>query len=129
MSYPVGRDLVERCLRDAAVVVGSLNFVVGTADPRVTPVRNCVFEVYWFSDVHRRFATSPARTRAGFLFMRLWAVPSVRRRDIAQLLVDGLPIACRWAAAAMSSAGTGWSASEHVLTLWHAKQVLEIEET
>jgi hypothetical protein len=129
MSYPVGRDFVERCLRDAAAVVGSLNFVGGTTDPRDAPERNPVLEVYWFSDVPRRFAPNPTRSRASFLFMRLWAVPSVQRRDVAQLLVEGLPSACRWAATAMTRAGTGWSASEHVLTLWHANQALEIEET
>jgi hypothetical protein len=129
LSYPVGRDFVERCLRDAAVVVGSLNFVGGTADPPATMERHLLLDVFWFSDVPRRIETKPARTVASFLFMRLWAVPSVHRRPMARLLLAGLPLACRWAAAATSRAGTGWAASEHVLTLRHANQALEIEET
>jgi hypothetical protein len=129
MSYPVGRDFVERCLRNASAVIGSLSFAGGTADPRDTPEPNPLLHVIWFSDVPRRIATNPPRSRASFLFMRLWAVPSAQRKDVARLLVDGLPIACRWAAAAMNRAGTGWSAAEHVLTLWHANQTLKIEET
>jgi hypothetical protein len=128
MSYPVGRDFVERCLRDAAVVIGSLSFVGGTADPRHAPERRLLVDLYWFGDARSAYRSDPRRTRASYLFMRLWAVPAEQRKDAGQLLAEGLPVACRWAAAAKTR-GTAWSASQHVLTLWHAKKRLEIEET
>lgn len=125
-SYPAGRDFVERCLRDAAVVIGSLSFVGGASDPRsFSPERRCLVDLFWFGDVR---STYPRRSRAGRLFLRLWAVPSIHRREASRLLVDGLPFACQWAAAA-TERGYGWSTSQHVLTLWHVSRGLEVEET
>ena len=128
MAYPVGRDFVEGCLRDAGAVIGSLSFVGGTADPRQAPERRLLIDLYWFGDAQSGYLTNPYRTRASYLFLRLWAVPSVQRREMGQLLGEGLPLACRWAAAAMSR-GTAWSASQHVLTLHAGPKGLFVEET
>ncbi|GAA0577320.1 hypothetical protein GCM10010172_72550 [Paractinoplanes ferrugineus] len=94
-SYPVGRDFVERCLRETGAVVGSLSFVGGTADPQHTAERFGLLDLFWFSDVPGRIAFNRARSPASHLFMRVWAVPSGQRRQAAQLLADGLPTACR----------------------------------
>src|SRR5262245_39449545 len=63
-----------------------------------------------------------------YLHMRIWAVRSPQRRAAAELATDGLPIACRWAASALTR-GTVWSATAHELTVRHVNGSLKIDET
>jgi hypothetical protein len=126
MSYPVGRDLVERSLRDARAQVGTLTFGVPTTSYLPAEGRS-ILEVFWFGDDRSRCLSDP-QSPAACLFMRMWAVPSPQTAEIGALLAQCLPVACRWAAQAVER-GRVWSATEHVWTVRYERGALVTTET
>lgn len=125
--YPVGRDLVEGCLRDAGALVGALRFCTPDYAARPVPEAALVVSVLWFSDAQSGYLSNRDRSVASHLFMRVWAVPSGDRRFVRELLVEGLPEACRWAAAAPARGGA-WTASGHAFSLRIDQGVLRRDE-
>lgn len=115
MSYPVGRDFIERELNESGAVLGSLSLFVPANGWYDSPEGQGIVEVFWFS--------APADS----LYMRIWAVQSARRREIAGLLTNALPTAGRWAAAALTW-GYGWSATGHRLILRFTSSALKVEK-
>jgi hypothetical protein len=104
MSYPVGRNLIERSLREAGVTIGSLDFAVPAAGPAVSPEDQDVIEVFWFGKSRSRQLANASLAPADALFMRVWAVhstcrheslSSTRRRITDRVPVDGRRIGPR----------------------------------
>jgi hypothetical protein len=129
VSYPVTRSVVERALREADAAVGSLAFIVPTpGHPRVGEGLNIV-EVFWFGRARVRQLVNGSLPPADALFMRVWAVDSARRQDIANLLETALPEACRWIAGALArEPGSVWSAANHELIVRYQDSAVEIHE-
>ncbi|MEU4689869.1 hypothetical protein [Actinoplanes sp. NPDC023714] len=130
MSYPVGRDLVELALREAGAAVGSLAFVVPTAGhPRAGEPQN-IIEIFWYGRARARRLANASLPPADALLMRVWAVNSTHRHDVADLLRDALPAACRWIAAALARDPAGaWSTADHELTVRYANAAVTIHES
>ncbi|MEV0897330.1 hypothetical protein [Actinoplanes sp. NPDC049802] len=129
MSYPVGRDLIERSLRETGIAIGSLDFAVPTAGHPVSPEDQDVIEVSWFGRSRSRRLANASLMPADALFMRVWAVPSDCRREVSTLLVGALPTVCQWLAAASArDPGSVWSTSNHELTVRYRNHALAIQD-
>ncbi|MEU4218546.1 hypothetical protein [Actinoplanes sp. NPDC026623] len=125
MSYPVGRGLIERSLREAGVTIGSLAF----AGHPVSPGNQDIIEVYWFGRSRSRRLANASLAPADALFLRVWAVHRARRHEISVLLADALPIACRWMAPALArEPDSVWSAQNHELIVRYANHAIAAHE-
>jgi hypothetical protein len=129
MSYPVGRGLIERSLRDAGVTVGSLDFAVPVAGHPVSPGNQDIIEVHWFGRSRSRRLANASLAPADALFLRVWAVHCARRHEVSVLLADALPIACRWMAAALArEPDSVWSAQNHELIVRYGNHAIATHE-
>ena len=127
MSFPIGRDLVERALRDANTVVGTLELVIPDYRGPV-PADLLAVTVDWFSDAQSGYRSNRNRSDASHLLMRVWAVPADQRQQLRVPASDAVALACRWAAEARKR-GTAWSASNHLLVLRYQQDTLTREES
>jgi hypothetical protein len=129
MSYPVGRDLIERSLGEADVRIGSLAFVVPAAGHPVSPDDQDVIEVFWFGKSRSRQLANASLVPADALFMRVWAVHSTRRHEVSALLADALPAVCQWIAAALArEPDSVWSASNRELVVRFRHHAIAVQE-
>jgi len=129
ISYPVGRDLIERSLCEAGVRIGSLAFAVPAAGHPVSPDDQDVIEVFWFGKSRSRQLANASLVPADALFMRVWAVHSTRRHEVSALLADALPAVCQWMAAALArEPGSVWSASNRQLVVRFRHHAIDIQE-
>ncbi len=124
MSYPVGRDLVERTLRETGAMIGTLELLVPVYVRHSEPADPLAVTVDWFSDArsHR------TRSEASHLLLRVWAIPAEQRHHLRTLASDAVARACRWAAETRNR-GTAWTASSHTLVLRYHQDELTTEET
>ena len=128
MSFPVGRGLVERSLRDANTVVGTLELVIPDYGGRSAPAGLLAVTVDWFSDAQSGYLSNRNRSPTSHLLMRVWAVPAEQRQQLRIIASDAVALACRWAAE-VRERGTAWSASNHTLMLRYQQHTLTTEET
>jgi hypothetical protein len=129
MSYPVGRNLIERSLREAGVTIGSLDFAVPAAGHPVSPEDQDIIEVFWFGKSRSRLLANASLAPADALFMRVWAVHSTCRHEVSALLADALPTMCQWMAAALArEPGSVWSASNHELIMRYRSHAIVFDE-
>jgi len=129
LSYAIGRDLIERSLREAGAVVGSLVFAVPVNGYPILAVEQKIVEVFWFSTLKNRYWATAPETPGGNLMMRVWAVDSARRHEISGPLADAVPEVCRWIAnASARGTNTVWSAMRHELTVRYSNHRIHLSE-
>ena len=111
-SHAVGRSVVEEALTTAGARIRSLSFGPHYGDPDVA--WEMIFDIYWSGDGRARYFNSdPPRAPHEHLSMRWHAVPAASRARLAEeITAVWLPQACTWAAAA-TTRGNVWSATEH----------------
>ncbi|MBU2669179.1 hypothetical protein KOI35_37270 [Actinoplanes bogorensis] len=128
MSYPIGRDRLERALHETGAAVRSLSYV--SSEPvHPLPPEHDLIQVFWFGRSRGRRLANATLPPVDALWMRVWAVPSERRREIAEALPDVLPTVGEWIAAALRrDPGTVWSTADHRLTVRHGPGGLRVDE-
>lgn len=123
-SWVVGRDAVERSLRDAGAVLDALSF--GDAWPaRPQPV-SMVFDVYWVGDGGSHIFDPDGTRSGGRLLMRWAGLPNSLKAEIAGPVLDTfLPQACEWAASAPNN-GNAWTSADHRWMLHYVESDLRV---
>lgn len=119
-SYPLKRSLLDVALYNASVknTVYSVRYLFGRGSgPSTLDVM--------FQPENGKFHASVS----GRCLITLWAVPSDKRKQIEDVLVDqGLPLLCQWLERS-SSAGNAWRGTAHGFTLTVRDGLLRHEES
>jgi hypothetical protein len=118
LSYPVKRSLLDAALRSTGVY-GTL-YAVSYVGP--SQQKNLLIDAFFTAEQH----TQPLS--AGRVLLRVWAVPSAKRRQTETMLVaSGLPMLCRWLQKTQTEANV-WRGREHRLVLEVVAENLRVVE-